>query len=140
MKKLRYDLQETRKYVLVGETIAYHYLLDNYFWRVERIGFAKDEVILIPFGVRSKNPLFIRKVKEPKKREYLLKAPRWDFFAYKRDEEWLVEVKTLRERRRPHRTRPSGDIEEAKNAGFRTLLLIVSLLENWRCEVEPFSL
>jgi len=72
-------------------------------------------------------------------RRYLAKAPFWDFVAFNQREShfsltpYLVEVKTVRGNKRPHKTHQT--ISEAKK-GFKTLLLIVKLLKNWEVQVE----
>lgn len=77
----------------------------------------------------------------------------WDFVAYKsptalkkegvRDWLWawkrtpyLFEVKTVRGGGRPHKFPSPEEVEEARRLGFKPMLIVVRLLENWRADVE----
>ena len=76
-----------------------------------------------------------------KQREYLtgsdwIRGPRWDYVAF-RDGIYLVEVRTTRGGS-PFGSYP--DISEARALGFKPLLIIVRLSENWNVIVTAKEL
>jgi hypothetical protein len=110
--------------------------IDYNLYRRHRIPFPSDEV--------DYNGLRKRQI------EYLKTLPRsYDLIAVKRkrlptgaltnevEEVYLVEVKTTQDRTRhgKFKGRLPEDIQEAKSLGFKPLLIIVELLDNWTCQV-----
>lgn len=91
-------------------------------------------------------------------KEYLNNFPTWDYVAFKKECEpylvvhegktyfrdwrnpYLVEVKTVRGEGKPHKKPKSNSVSKAKALGFKTMLIIVRLFENWDTFVEAFEL
>lgn len=147
LKAWEIDLQETRNTMLVGdigETVAFHYLTNHGFFLVCRsiktqgheIGLISAHYQMIRF-----DPLHYGSWLNDKQKRYLDNFPAWDYVAFKHEgfkksAPYLVEVKTVRGKGRPHKKTKSNSILEAKKLKFKTLLLVVKLLEDWRILVE----
>ena len=156
------SLWNTRKHMLVGdigETIALHYLTNQGFFLVARaIRFrAHGEIILVSAHYQRQKEAY-RHYLSKRQKEYLNNCPTWDYVAFKKECEfypvvqdgkvhnrdwkhpYLVEVKTVRGERSPHKKPEANAVSKAKELGFKPLLVIVRLLENWDVFTEAFEL
>ena len=143
------DLLTTKKSMLIGdigEAIAVHYLRDQGFIVITKvIKLFNGEIKLIGTHTTKIPPKWgYESSLSKKQRKYLAKAPFWDLVAFDQREQafqftpYLVEVKTVRGDKRPHKTHPA--VQEAKAVGFKTVQLIVKLLKNWKVRVEARKL
>jgi hypothetical protein len=141
------DTKDTGLVGAIGEVIAWQYL-------------HKNRIIASRFG--QGRPWFVEKLRDEGEpdfqhswlteqqtdflRDLFKQSPRlWDFVGtkhYPPEQHYLVEVKTRRPRKNRHDLRGSfkGLItEDQKRAmslhGFKPLLVVVDLLDNWRFEV-----
>ena len=139
------DLLTTKKSMLVGdigEAVAVHWLRDNGFIVITKIIKLFDGKIKLIGTHTVKMPAKwgYESHLSKKQKEYLAKAPFWDLVAFNQREQafrftpYLIEVKTVRGNKRPHKTHSA--VQEAKAVGFKTLQLIVKLLGNWKIRVE----
>jgi hypothetical protein len=141
------SLAQTRNAALlgdVGEAIALYYLSSHGFYVVTRpIWLLRGEMKLISahYQVRPRKGEYGHSLSD-EQIKYLKEGYAWDYVAFKSD--WpfgslvyLVEVKTVRGYRKSIR-RP--DPSQAKDLGFKPILLIVRLLENWQVRVEMSEL
>ena len=146
MEEWECNLLNTDKSMLVGdlgEAITLHYLTEHDFLIVTRpIRFrVHGEIILISAHYQKQRENYAHLLTE-KQREYLNNFPTWDYVAFKRkgEKDWtkphLVEVKTIREERRPHKKPESNGVSKAKALEFKPVLVTVRLLENWGTFVE----
>lgn len=156
------NLRDTKNHMLVGdvgEAITLHYLRSQGFFLVARaIKFrVHGEIVLISAHYQKQREAYTYFLTDTQK-EYLNKFSSWDYVAFKKECEpypvihegktyfrdwrnpYLVEVKTVRGEGRPHKKPKSNSVSKAKALGFKPMLVIVRLLENWDAFVEAFEL
>jgi len=151
MENWEVDLRNTKDYTLlgdIGEAIALHYLSSHGFFIVTRpIKFLHGELFLISAHYQIKPPKMDRAHwLTDKQKEYLENFPSWDYVAFKAEgkpwEEhyirrpYLIEVKTVKGEGKPHKKPNSNSVFEAKALGFKPILLVVKLFENWNILIE----
>jgi len=130
----------------VGEAIALHYLSNRGFFIVTRpLKLLRGKLFLISAHYQLKPPK-----KDyghwltDKQREYIENSSAWDYVAFKYENglkisaPYLIEVKTIRGEGRPHKKPES--VSKAKSLGFKPMLVIIRLLEDWDIFVEAFKL
>lgn len=162
MKTWKINLRNTKNNMLVGdvgEAIALHYLTNQGFFLVARaIRFrAHGEIILTSAHYQKQRETYTYFLTD-KQKGYLNNFPTWDYVALKKECEsylvvhegktyfrdwrnpYLVEVKTVRGKGRPHKKPNSNTISKAKALGFKPVLVIVRLLENWDTVVQASEL
>jgi hypothetical protein len=131
----------------IGEAIALHYLSSHGFFIVTRpVKLLHGKLSLISAHYQIKPPKMDRAHwLTGKQKEYLENFPSWDYVAFKlegvkRSSPYLVEVKTVKKKGKPHKEPKSNAIYEAKVLGFKPTLVIVRLLENWNISVQANEL
>lgn len=150
MKTWEVNLWSIKNYSLlgdIGEAIALHYLSSHGFFIVCRpIKLLHGELSLISAHYQIKPPKMDRKRwLTEKQKEYFEKFPSWDYVVFKlermrRSPPYLVEVKTIKGEEKPHKKPKSNSISEAKALGFKPMLVIVKLLNDWNISVEANEL
>ncbi len=137
---------------IIGEDIAWKYLRDQRIVPVNKFLFGDDFLRLLREKLKGR-----LKERQIKYLECLARGgSRWsfDFIALKgckKPEPYLIEVKTSRPGKSKHSlkgnwTRRSRkgwtkeNIEEAKQLGFKFLLVNVQLIDNWKFEVTSKEL
>jgi hypothetical protein len=154
MENWKVDLRNTKDYTLlgdIGEAITLHYLSSHGFFIVCRpIKLLHGELSLISAHYQIKPPKMDREHwLTDKQKEYLEIFPSWDYVAFKREcapypvvhkgktylrvwrSPYLIEVKTVKGEAKPHKKPKLESISKAKSLGFKPMLIIVRLLENW---------
>lgn len=141
------DTKDTGLVGAIGEVIAWQYLWKN---RIVASRFGQGRPWFIDKLRGEAEPDFQRSWFTEQQTNFLIdlfkQSPRrWDFVGirhYPPEQRYLVEVKTRRPRKNRHDLRGSlkGLItEDQKRAmslhGFKPLLVVVGLLDNWRFEV-----
>lgn len=162
METWEVNLHDTRNHMLVGDTgeaIALHYLGNQGFFLVARpIRFrVHGEITLVSAHYQKQREIY-RHFLTDEQKEYLNSFPSWDYVAFKKQcdfysvvqdgkvhkRDWrnpyLVEVKTVGGERNPHKKPKSDSISRAQTVGFKPILLIVRLLNNWNIFVEARDL
>lgn len=150
MKEWKINLLNTDNTMLVGdvgEAIALHYLSSHGFFIVCRpVKLLDGELSLISAHHQVKPPKIHRgRWLKDKQKEYLEKYLAWDYVAFKleglkRSPPYLVEVKTIRRGKKPHKKPDPHVISMAKELGFKPIMITVKLLENWNVSVEAHEL
>jgi len=147
MKELwEMNLENTKDYTLlgdVGEAIALHYLSSHGFYIVTRpIRFLRDGLFLVSahYQIRPPKMDYGRRITDEQKM-YLEQFPSWDYVAFKQEGTtrsvlYLIEVKTIRGKEEPHKKPKLESISKAKSLGFKPMLIIVRLLENWNVSAK----
>jgi len=162
METLEVNLNDTKNHMLVGdigEVIALHYLTSHGFFMVARPTKFRlhGEIVLIAAHYQKQREAYRHYLTDSQK-EYLNNFPTWDYVALKKECEpylvvhegksyfrdwrnpYLVEVKTVRGKGSPHKKPKTNSVSKAKVLGFKPILVIVRLLENWDTFVEAFGL
>lgn len=148
MERWEVDLKNTKNSMLVGdigEVVALHYLTNHGFFSVNRpIKFLHSRLFLISAHYQQPKIDRVHWLTEEQK-EYLEKNPSWDYVAFKpegikRSPPFLIEVKTIRGKGSPHKKINSKIISEARTLGFKPMLIIVRLLDNWKVSVQVTEL
>jgi hypothetical protein len=146
MESWKVDLRNTKNYTLlgdVGEAITLHYLSSHGFFIVTRpIKFLHGGLFLVSAHYQIKPPKMNRSHwLNDEQKEYLEKFPSWDYVAFKREgmrksSPYVVEVKTVKGETKPHKKPKSNSIFEAKALGFKPMLVVIKLFDNWNILVE----
>lgn len=162
LEKWEVDLFKTKNHMLLGdlgEVIALHYLTNLGFFLVARaVRFdAKGEVVLISAHYQKQKHEYTYFLTEEQK-EYLKNHLAWDYVAFKKEceprpikygnkiflKDWespyLIEVKTFRGQKQFKKKPKTEQISKAKTAGFKILVVIVRLLNNWNLSVTAYKL
>ncbi len=163
MKTWAVNLWNTKRSMLigdVGEAVALHYLSDNGFFVVTRpVKLLHDKLYLVSAHYQLKPPKIDRSWwLTSEQKEYLEKFPAWDYVAFRKEGEpyiiehegkryirywknpYLIEVKTVRGMEKPGRKFKWNAVREAQSLGFKPILVIVNLLENWNISVQANEL
>jgi len=139
---------------VIGEIVAWKYLRSGRIW-AHRIGGWYPFPACYPFHTGKPRYVFrglSQRQNEYLKNSYLHGPRRYDFIGVKRrclapgfvgdvEEAYLVEVKTTHSKSVRYSLRGGlkgkipSDVEKAKAAGFRVLLIIVTLLKDWKCDI-----
>ena len=147
MKELwQMNLENTKNNTLlgdVGEAIALHYLSSHGFYIVTRpIKFLKGGLFLVSahYQIRPPKMDYGRMITDEQK-TYLEQFPSWDYVAFKQEGTtqsvlYLIEVKTIIGKEEPHKKPKLESISKAKSLGFKAMLIIVRLLENWNVSAK----
>ena len=137
---------------IIGEDIAWKYLCNQGIVPINKFIWGDEFLRLLREKLRDR-----LKEKQIQYLENLARdASKWsfDFIAlkgFKKAEPYLIEVKTSRPNKRKHglkgnwarRSRrgwTKEDIEEAKQLGFKLLLVNVQFIDNWQFEVASREL
>jgi len=160
MEEWKVNLLDTDNAMLVGdigEAIALHYLSNHNFHTITRpTKFRLNDkwnIILISAHYQKQRMNYTYFLTDRQK-EYLNEFSAWDYVAFKEECEpylvvhegkthyrdwrnpYLVEVKTVRGERRPHKKPTSNSVSKAKELEFKPILVTVRLLENLDIFVE----
>jgi len=152
METWEVNLKDARNSTLfgdIGEAVALHYLTRHYhgYFIVTRpIKFLHGELSLISAHYHIKPPRMDReRWLDEKQKEYLENSPSWDYVAFKPVGfhiriPYLIEVKTVKGKERPHKKPKPNVVSEAKKLGFKPIMVIVRLLEDWNISVQANEL
>ena len=140
------NLENTKNYTLlgdIGEVIALYYLSSHGFYIVTRpVKFLKNGFFLVSahYQIRPQKMDYGHRLTDEQKM-YLEQFPSWDYVAFKREGTirsvpYLIEAKTIRGKEEPHKKPKLESISKAKALGFKPMLIIVRLLENWNVSAQ----